>query len=98
MSEMTTGNITGLVEDEDGSSLPGVVITAVEEPTGTQYSTVTREDGRFNIFNARIGSPYTVTATMPGFETQEKRNIFVKLGETVRLTFILQLQTIEETL
>jgi hypothetical protein len=95
---ITTGSITGEVTDQDGTTvLPGAVVTAVHEPTGTRYSTVTREDGRFRIANVRVGGPYTVTVQMDGFREQSVGDVFVKLGETVNLTFQLQLESIEET-
>lgn len=43
---VTTGSISGLVTDVAGDPLPGVVIDAVHEPTGTRYNDVTRADGR----------------------------------------------------
>ena len=94
----TTGSITGLVTDTDSEGLPGAVIEAVHEPTGTRYDTVTRENGNYRILNVRIGGPYTLTATMTGFRTQEKTDLFVKLGEDLRENFELQLQSVEEGL
>lgn len=94
---VTTGSISGIVTDQGASTpLPGAVITAVHEPTGTRYNAVTRADGRFAILNVRVGGPYTVTATMKGFKTQEQDNLFVKLGADIFLTFRLALATIEE--
>ncbi len=94
---VTTGAIAGTVTDANGGALPGAVVNAVHEPTGTRYSTVTREDGRYAIHNVRVGGPYQVTATMTGFETQTKNDAFVKLGDTLVLDFILELQSVEET-
>lgn len=94
----TTASISGEVSDAQGDPLPGAVVSAVHEPTGTQYSTVTRADGRFSIFNMRVGGPYTVTVTMTGFRTQKEENIFLKLGENKRIDFTLQLDTVEETM
>ena len=94
---ITTGAIAGLVTAQDGSALPGAVINAVHEPTGTRYSAVTREDGRFRILNVRVGGPYKIDAAMDGFRTQEDNNAFVKLGETLDLDFTLSLDTVSET-
>jgi len=94
----TSASMSGVVSDAQGDPLPGAVVAAVHEPTGTQYSTVTRADGRFSIFNMRVGGPYTVTVTMTGFRTQKEDNIFLKLGENKRLDFTLQLDTVEETM
>lgn len=95
---VTTGAISGTVTDTQDEPLPGAVINATHEPTGTRYSTVTREDGRFAIHNVRVGGPYDVVVTMTGFKTQKKDDVFVKLGEDVFLQFKLQLDSVEETL
>ncbi len=95
---VTTGAITGTVSDQDGTTaLPGAAITAVHEPTGTRYLSVTDNSGRFRIANVRVGGPYSVTVTMTGFRDQTKGDVFVKLGDTLALTFRLQLESIEET-
>lgn len=94
---ITTGSISGQVlAEEDGTPLPGAVVTAVHEPTGTRYSAVSRGDGRFQIPNARVGGPYTVTANMDGFSDQQADSVFVRLGQTTDLAFELQLAAIEE--
>ncbi len=95
---VTTGSFSGEVTDHDGGPLPGAVVTAVNEPTGTHYNAVTRANGRYSIFNVRVGGPYKLTATMTGFKTQTVDNIFVKLGEDEHVNFQLELETIEETL
>ncbi len=97
MNSVTTGAISGIVTDDSGEALPGVVIEAVHEPTGTHYDSVTRADGRYVLPNVRVGGPYSVTATMTGFKTQRQENIFVKLGEDKVINFQLQVESIEET-
>ncbi len=93
----TTGSVTGVVEAQDGSLLPGAIITAIHEPTGTRYTSVTREDGRFRILNVRVGGPYTIEAQLEGFMSREDRDLYVKLGDSLDLTFELSLDTVSET-
>ena len=93
---ITTGSFSGTVTDTEGEPLPGALIEAVHEPTGTRYDTVSRANGTYHIFNVRVGGPYTLTATMTGFKKATEKNIFVKLGEDVRIDFQLQLDQIEE--
>lgn len=95
----TTGGLAGTVTAaEDGVDLPGAVVAAVHVPTGTRYDAVTRADGRYGIFNVRVGGPYTVTVTMDGFRTATESDLFVNLGETLEVSFRLTLDTVEEEL
>ena len=94
---VTSGSISGVAVDQQDAVLPGVTIEAVHGPTGTPYSAITDADGRFFISSVRIGGPYTITATLPGFRTQEQANVNVPLGETIALDFKLALANVTET-
>lgn len=94
---VTSGAIAGVVTDQEGDVLPGVTITAVHEPTSTRYIVVSRADGRYDIFNARVGGPYNVSAALEGFKTAETSEVFVRLGGTTQVDFNLELGAIEET-
>ncbi|MCP3957535.1 MAG: TonB-dependent receptor [bacterium] len=96
--QTTTGAISGTVTAQaDGSALPGAQVTAVHEPTGTNYSTVADSTGRFRFLGVRVGGPYNVTAAMDGFHSQEATGVNVGLGEDTNLKFQLQLESVAET-
>jgi hypothetical protein len=84
-AQQTTSSISGTVVDEKGLSLPGVTITAVHTPTGTNYSTVSRVDGRYNLPNLRIGGPYTVTFSFIGFTSKVENDVTLSLGQEFRI-------------
>ena len=86
---VTTGSMSGLVSDSKGAALSGANVVAVHEPSGTKYGTAVRAGGAFNIPNMKIGGPYTVTASFVGHTTQKQENVFVSLGQDVRLSFKL---------
>ena len=94
---MTTGTISGTVVDQQGGVLPGATVLATHVPTGTTYETVTRGDGRFAILNVRVGGPYTIAVTMPGFKNEEQKDIMVALGEERTVAFKLQLASVSTT-
>ena len=77
---VTTGSISGVVKDAQGLAVPGATITALHEPSGSSYETVAREDGRFTMPALRVGGPYTVTATLAGFQSAVHKDVFVTLG------------------
>ena len=95
---VTTAEMTGVIKDAQGAVIPGVSVTAVHQPSGTSYESVSQTDGRFFIPGMRIGGPYTVTAALPGFRTEEKSNIQLSLGVAQDLPFTLQVANVAETI
>jgi Carboxypeptidase regulatory-like domain len=95
---VTTASMTGIVKDAQGAVIPGVSITAVHEPSGTQYEAVTQGDGRFTIPGMRVGGPYRVTAALAGFTTEVQNNIQLQLGVAADLEFNLKIATVAETI
>ena len=66
---VTTAAMTGLVKDAQGAVIPGATVVAVHQPSGSTYESVTQVDGRFFIPGMRVGGPYMVTASLPGFSS-----------------------------
>ncbi|HUP24130.1 MAG TPA: carboxypeptidase regulatory-like domain-containing protein [Thermoanaerobaculia bacterium] len=97
--QTTSSSIRGAVTaTEDQSALPGVTVTAVHEPTGTRYTSISQQDGSFAMLNVRVGGPYSVTATLEGFVAQSLSERVVALGETMQLQFSLRLEAVAETI
>lgn len=88
-AQSTNAGINGTVKDTQGETLPGATVVAVHQPSGTTYGTVTREDGRFNLANVRVGGPYTVTVSYVGYQANALEGVYVSLGQNLRLDFDL---------
>jgi hypothetical protein len=86
-AQVTTATLTGIVKDSKGDALPGATVLAVHTPSGTQYGTASRSDGRYTIPNARVGGPYTITVSFVGYLTQERPNVYLSLGNTANENF-----------
>jgi len=95
---VTTGAISGVVKDDQGAVIPGATVVAVHQPSGGTYEAVTQGDGRFVMPGMRVGGPYTVTASIPGFTTEAKNNLSVSLGVTQDLVFGLKVASVSETI
>jgi len=91
----TTGAITGVVVNNDGTPLPGVAIKAVHVPTGTTFNAISTTGGFYLISAAKVGGPYTITATLTGFRIEKKIGVRVRLGEKAQINFALRLATID---
>jgi hypothetical protein len=93
---VTSGSISGEVKDPQGGALPGAVVVAVHTPTGTSYEAVSGTDGRYQILNARVGGPYTVTVKMPGFRDKSETGVTVSLGADQKVDVELALASVTE--
>lgn len=87
---VTTAAVSGVIASVKGESLPGANILLVHEPTGTQYGASTRDNGLYNILNVKVGGPYTITVSFVGYVSQKQENIFLSLGQNLRLDFKLE--------
>jgi hypothetical protein len=94
---VTTAAVTGIVKDAQGGVMPGVTVSAVHQPSGTTYESVTREDGRFFIPGMRVGGPYQVTASLTGFTSEARDNVSLSLGVAQDFEFTLKVAAIAET-
>jgi Carboxypeptidase regulatory-like domain len=88
MAQETTAEITGLVT-EGQVPLSGAIITARHLPTGAQYVSASRRDGRYNLANLKIGGPYIVTISYVGYKEEKKENIVLLVGQENKADFSL---------
>jgi hypothetical protein len=70
-------------------------VTAVHQPSGTTYATMTRSDGRFSIPGMRVGGPYRVTVSYLGYGEQSQDVPVLNLGVATNLNFELQERAIQ---
>lgn len=81
VAQVTTSSLTGTIIESNGQSAIGTSIKAIHIPSGSTYSTITNESGRFTIPNMRVGGPYTVEITYIGFQKESYENITLQLGQ-----------------
>jgi len=73
-AQETTSEIQGLISNADGP-IPFVTVIATHQPTGTKYGTTTREDGRYNLPNLKIGGPYSIDVSFVGLKPEHRDGI-----------------------
>ena len=49
--------MAGVVRNARGEGVGGANVIAIHLPSGTTYEATTRDDGRFQINNMRVGGP-----------------------------------------
>ncbi|MFI5169075.1 MAG: carboxypeptidase regulatory-like domain-containing protein, partial [Vicinamibacterales bacterium] len=89
---VTSGSMSGIVNDPQGAPVPGATVVAEHVPSGSRYEAVSRADGRFTILGMRVGGPYTVTANLGGFQPKPVHEVVVNLGTATDL--VLQLSNV----
>src|SRR5499426_3336455 len=99
---VTTGALNGIVTNEQQTPIAGASVIAIHLPSGTNYESATRADGRFTIPGVRVGGPYSVTVTFAGgggtaFEPQTQEDINISLGVSADLTFRVRAIAVQET-
>jgi hypothetical protein len=88
-AQNTTGSISGSVKADNGEVLVGATISVLHIPTGTVYNAQTKKSGLFDVSNVQPGGPYAVTVSYVNYQSDKKEDIYVALGDVVRLDITL---------
>ena len=78
----SSGEISGTVTDSSGAVLPKTTVNAIETQTGLKRTSVTNATGQFRIAGLAPAN-YDVSAELPGFATEIRKNVTVSIGQTV---------------
>jgi hypothetical protein len=80
--------VTGTVSDSSGALIPGVTIKATAVNTGVITTTLTNESGSYNFANLLPGK-YTISASLPGFQTKNLTDLELSQNTSYRFNFQL---------
>lgn len=94
-AQQSSANLEGSIKDNQGSTLPGVEITARDTRTGISRATITDQVGRFRM-TALPPSSYEVTARIAGFTAKKMTGLDLFVNETKVLNVVLDQATVEE--
>ncbi len=75
-AQVTTSSIQGVI-----SQSAGATVTATHLPSGTVYTGVANQSGRFNITNMRVGGPYKIEVSRPGQTAEVYDDVYLELGQ-----------------
>jgi hypothetical protein len=96
LAQSGAASITGLIVDETGGALPGVVITATSQASGVTYSATSNEAGNYTIPALLVGS-YLVKAELSGFRTATRSAVTLEARQVARLDFRMAVGAVQET-
>ena len=86
---VTTGAISGFVQDSAGAPLGGAAVEVRYTATGFRGSAVTNTRGFYLVQGLEPGGPYTVTARAIGYRAERAEGVRVGLGQATRHDFRL---------
>ncbi len=89
-SQLTTGAVSGTVQDINGAVVSGATVTVLNEETNQKRTLTTNDDGLFVASTLPLGN-YTVTIVKEGFTTINQNNLEVNVGRTTTIRPILQI-------
>lgn len=78
---ISTGSISGQINNQEEKPLVDANVVAIHQPSKTEYSTISRNNGRYNLPNLRIGGPYTLKISYVGYQKVVRDSIYVDLGQ-----------------
>ena len=90
--------LTGVVRDSSGAVLPGVTVEAASPVLIEKVRTAVSDgNGRYQIVDLRPGA-YTVTFTLPGFNTFKRDGVIVSGAAAISVDAELRVGSVEETI
>src|SRR3954466_11725258 len=85
--------VSGTVTDSSGAVIPGVTIKATNVDTGIVSNTVSNEAGVYNFRDLQPGK-YSITASLPGFQTKTITDATLGQNATYRYNFQLSVSSV----
>jgi hypothetical protein len=85
----TASSIRGQVTNDAGTGIASAIVVITHTPSGTRTTQTTDAEGNFNASGLRLGGPYSVAVTAPGFDTTSETVANLLAGTPQRITVFL---------
>ena len=96
LPQVSTANVTGLVEDSTGARIPDAAVKLINNLTGAENDAATNRDGVFLLPGVIPGS-YTLQIGRNGFSTAQITGLVLNVGDTKSLLVRLQIGSVTQT-
>ncbi|MFO7865191.1 MAG: TonB-dependent receptor [Candidatus Aminicenantes bacterium] len=96
-AQESTGRIVGTVNDDQGTPLPGVSISATSPNLVGEATAITAGDGSYRLLALPPGQ-YQVVYTLSGFKTVVREDIILQSEQTVTLDIDMEMGVLEESI
>lgn len=88
--------ISGLVRDFSGATIPGATVTLTKEDTGVRHTSKCNAEGYYAIPAAQPGV-YKIRVSRDGFQTAIRMGVKLDVGESARIDFVLRTGMLEDS-
>ena len=85
----TASSIRGQVTNDAGEGIASATVVITHTPSGTRITQTTDGSGSFNASGLRLGGPYTVAVTAPGFDPASETIANLLAGTPQRVTVFM---------
>src|SRR6266850_1967666 len=86
--QTSNGRISGTVKDQTGALIPGAEVTVTDTARGLARNLTTGEAGAYLAPNL-LPSTYTVRSTFPGFQSWQRENVRLEVGQDLTIDVVL---------
>jgi hypothetical protein len=94
-AQATTGQITGIVRDNAGATIPSATIKVTNTQTGLSQTATSSDDGLYRFVLLPPGV-YNLTAEAANFTKTEQKDILVTVGQITDLNITLGVGAVSE--
>jgi hypothetical protein len=94
-AQNVSSRLTGTAKDAQGAVLPGVTVTATSPALIGSQVAVTEANGTY-LFPSLPSGTYTLKFELQGFQTFERQNIVLALGQTLTVDGTMQVASLKE--
>lgn len=95
-AQSSNAQISGVVSDASGSSIPGAEVTASNRATGVPYTSHTNSAGVY-VLSQLVPGTYSLAVTSAGFGKVTRSGLVVSTGDSLALNFTLTPGAVEQT-
>ena len=95
VAQVTTGTISGTVQDASGASIPGTEVAIRNLDTGAARTITSDTGGRYAATDLPVGN-YEVQAQHAGFQTEVRSGITLTVGRQATVNLALKVGQISE--
>ena len=95
LAQETAASLRGTVTDANGAPVSGATVTIMHTASGTASTAATSASGSFYEAGLRVGGPYTIYVSAPGFEGDVLEGLFLRPGTQAPLQIALSSASVE---